>query len=68
LIQLHRVHFRFGKQVNTAGNEKSIKVSINRERVISFLLLTLPANGAIQAMLTLVQGFIEHGFKVDIVV
>jgi len=39
-----------------------------QKQVISFLLLTLPANGAIRVMLTLAQGFIERGFKVDIVV
>lgn len=42
--------------------------STNQERVFSFLLLTLPANGAIRAMLSLAEGFAERGLKVDIVV
>jgi glycosyltransferase involved in cell wall biosynthesis len=39
-----------------------------QEQVFSFLLLTLPANGAIRAMLALAQGFVKRGLKVDIVV
>lgn len=45
-----------------------MSISTNQERVFSFLLLTLPANGAIRAMLTLAEGFAERGLKVDIVV
>lgn len=45
-----------------------MNTSTTQEPVLSFLLVTLPANGAIRAMLTLAQGFVERGLKVDIVV
>lgn len=45
-----------------------MNISTSQERVFSFLLLTLPANGAARVMLTLAQGFVERGLKVHIVV
>ncbi len=42
--------------------------STRQEQVLSFLFFDLDANGAVKAMLTLARGFIERGFKVDIVV
>ena len=45
-----------------------MNTSKSQEQIFSFLLPTLPGNGAIRAMLTLARGLIERGFKVDIVV
>ena len=45
-----------------------MKTYLNRDKVVSFLLLTLPTDGVSRVILNLAKGFVERGLKVDIVV
>ncbi|HCF28870.1 MAG TPA: glycosyl transferase [Cyanobacteria bacterium UBA11049] len=45
-----------------------MKTYLSRDKVVSFLLLTLPTDGVSRVILNLAKGFVERGLKVDIVV
>ncbi len=45
-----------------------MKTHLSRNKVVSFLLLTLPTDGVSRVILNLAKGFVERGLKVDIVV
>lgn len=45
-----------------------MKIYISENKIVSFLLLTLPTDGVCRVIFNLAKGFIERGLKVDIVV
>lgn len=45
-----------------------MKTYISEDKIVSFLLFTLPADGVCRVILNLAQGFVERGLKVNIVV
>jgi glycosyltransferase involved in cell wall biosynthesis len=45
-----------------------MKTYISKDKIVSFVLFILPADGVCRVILNLAKGFIERGLKVDIVV